>query len=64
MTSRSRFVDRDARSTPVLDGVLIETDVKRLTMYYRATVPATLSFIKHRETLLRLLAPWETNGAR
>jgi len=64
MTSRSRFVDRDVRSTPVLDGVLIETDVKRLTMYYRATIPAALSFIKHRETLLRLLAPWETKGSR
>ena len=40
--------------TPILDGVLIETDVRRLTMYYRAAVPAPLSLIKHRETLLRL----------
>jgi hypothetical protein len=64
MVSRSRFIDRAVRTTLVLDGVLIETDVSRLTMYYRAAVPAPLSLIKHRETLLRLLEPWETNGAR
>jgi hypothetical protein len=64
MVCRSRFVDREARTTPVLDGLLIETDDMRLTMYYRATVPAPLSLIRHRETLLRLVVPWETNGQR
>jgi hypothetical protein len=59
MVSSSHFVDRVVRTAPVLDGVLIETDVSRLTMYYRAAVPASLSIVKHRETLLRLLASWE-----
>jgi hypothetical protein len=31
-------------------------------MYYRAVVAAPVSFITHRQTLLRLVAPWETNG--
>jgi hypothetical protein len=55
----SRFVGRTVPSTPVLDGVLIETDVNRLTMYYRAAVPAPLSLIKHLETSLHLLRPGE-----
>ena len=64
MVSRSRFVDRVVRTTPILDGVLIGADTGRLTMYYRAAVAAPLSFIKHRETLLRLVEPWETSGTR
>lgn len=64
MVSRSRFVDRVVRTTPVLDGVLIGADTGRLTMYYRAAVAAPLAFIKHRETLLRLVEPWETGGTR
>ena len=64
MVSESRFTDRVVRSTPILDGVLIETDVRRLTMYYRAAVPAALSLMKHRETMLRLLSPWEGGVAR
>lgn len=64
LATRSRFIDRTVRAIPVLDGVLIETDLRRLTVYYRVAVPAPLSLIKHRETLLRLLEPWETNGAR
>jgi hypothetical protein len=64
MVSRSRFVDKVVRTTPVLDGVLIETDVGRLTMYYRAAVPAPLTLIKHRETLLRLLGPGEDGTPR
>ena len=62
MVARSRFVDRVVRTTPILDGVLIESDIARLTMYYRATVAAPLSVIKHRDTLLRLVEPWEANG--
>lgn len=62
LVARSRFIDRTVRTTPVLDGVLIETGPRRLTMYYRATVSAPLSLIKHRETLLRLRESWETNG--
>lgn len=57
--SRSRFLDRTVRTTPVLDGLLIDTDALQLTMYYRAAVQAPLSLVKHRETLLRLLEPWE-----
>lgn len=64
MVSESQFTDRVVRSTPILDGVLIETDVRRLTMYYRAAVPAALSLMKHRETMLRLLSPWEDGGPR
>jgi hypothetical protein len=64
MSSRSRFIDHAVWTTPLLDGVLIETDSRRLTMYYRAAVPAALSLLKHRETLLRLLEPWEPNGSR
>jgi hypothetical protein len=45
----------------VLDGIVIETDLNRLTMYYRAAVPAPRSLIKHRMTALRLLRPGE-NG--
>jgi hypothetical protein len=56
---RSRFVDRTVRTKPVLDGVVIDTDSLELTMYFRASVPAPLSLLRHRETLLRLLEPWE-----
>jgi hypothetical protein len=55
LASRSHFLDDVIDRTPVLDGVLIETDVRRLTMYYRAAVPAPLSLVKHRETSLHLL---------
>jgi hypothetical protein len=59
LVSSSHFTDRVERRTPVLDGVLIETDVKRVTMYYRAVAPVSRSFVQHRETVLRLVAPWE-----
>jgi hypothetical protein len=59
LASRSRFIGRTVDSTPTLDGVLIETNAGRLTMYYRAAVPAPLSLIKHRETSLHLLRPGE-----
>jgi hypothetical protein len=62
--ARSRFVDRAVRTTPVLDGVVIDADALELTMYFRSFVSAPLSLLKHRETLLRLLEPWETAGAR
>jgi len=56
----SRFLDDDATErTPVLDGVLIEADVRRLTMYYRASVPAARGLIKHRQTSLHLQRPGE-----
>ena len=56
----SRFLDDDAPPrTPILDGVLIETDVRRLTMYYRASVPAPLGLLKHRQTSVHLLRPGE-----
>src|SRR5262245_15779501 len=59
LASRSRFIGRTVDSTPVLDGVLIDTDAARLTMYYRAAVPAPLSLIKHLGTSLHLLRPGE-----
>jgi hypothetical protein len=52
------------RTTPVLDGVVIDADALELTMYFRSFVSAPLSLLKHLETLLRLLEPWETAGAR
>jgi hypothetical protein len=59
LIARSRFIDRTARTTLVLDGVLIDTDALELTMYFRSYVAAPLSLLKHRETLLRLQEPWE-----
>lgn len=56
----SRFANRDVTSTPVLDGVLIETGEQRLTLYYRSSVPAPLSLVKHRGTLLRLTSQLAT----
>jgi hypothetical protein len=52
--SVSRFLGRPMHRTPILDGVLIETDIRRLTMYYRASVSAPHSLIKHRQTSLFL----------
>jgi hypothetical protein len=57
LASRSRFIGRTVDAIPTLDGVLIDTNANRLTMYYRAAVPAPLSLIKHRETSLHLLKP-------
>jgi hypothetical protein len=57
--ARSSFIDRTTRTMPILDGVVIETTAKRLTLYYRSSIPAPRGVIRHRETLLRLLAPWE-----
>jgi len=57
--TRSRFSDREIRRSLILDGVLIDTEIMQLTMYYRGTVEAPLALVKHRETLLRLLEPWE-----
>jgi len=59
LAARNRFTDRTLRTLLTLDGVVIETDVKRLTLYYRSAVPADRGLVRHRETLLRLLAPWE-----
>ena len=56
MLSRSEFIDRTVRTMPTLDGVLIETEARRLTMYYRAAVPAPLAIVRHRQTFLRLAA--------
>jgi hypothetical protein len=53
----SRFVDRTVRSTPVLDGVMIDTAANRLTMYFRTAVAAPRSLVMHRETSLHLLRP-------
>jgi hypothetical protein len=53
--SRSRFIGHTEDRNLVLDGILIESAAHRLTMYYRAAVPAPLSLIKHRQTLLHLL---------
>ena len=62
LVTRSSFIDRTVRTTPVLDGVLIDSDALELTMYFRSFVPAPLGLLKHRETLLRLQEPWEVNG--
>jgi hypothetical protein len=59
MVARSRFVDRVVRTRLTLDGVLIETDTESLTLYYRVAVPVPGSFMRHRETLLRLVESWE-----
>jgi hypothetical protein len=59
LTCRTQFVDRVVRTTPVLDGLLLDTTGSALTMYYRAAVPALRAFVKHRETLVRMPASWE-----
>jgi len=60
LRSLSLFLDDDpTQRTPILDGVLIETDARRLTMYYRASVPAPLGLLKHRQTSVHLLRPGE-----
>jgi hypothetical protein len=53
-TAVSRFGSRTILSTPIMDGVVIESDRQRLTLYYRAAVPAPLSLVKHRGTRLQL----------
>lgn len=63
LAARSRFTDRTVRTTPILDGIVIDTAVKRLTMYYRARVPAYRSLSKHYETLIRLFSPWEGSAS-
>jgi len=60
-TSRSRFIGHTEERNLVFDGVLIETDAHRLTMYYRASVRAPLSLIKHRHTSLHLHRAGESN---
>jgi hypothetical protein len=60
LVSLSRFLADTVTRTLVLDGVLIETDVGRLTMYYRGSVPAPRALLKHRQTSLRLLRPAES----
>jgi hypothetical protein len=57
--SRSRFTNREVRKALILDGLFIDTEAMQLAMYYRAAVEAPLSLVKHRETLLRLVEPWE-----
>jgi hypothetical protein len=59
LAARSRFIGRTVDSTPTLDGVLIDASAGRLTMYYRAAVPAPLSLVRHRDTSLHLLRPGE-----
>jgi hypothetical protein len=62
--ARSRFTDRTVRTRPVLDGVVIDADALTLTMYFRSSVPAPLGLLRHRETLLRLVEPWEEVASR
>jgi hypothetical protein len=59
LATRSHFTGGSVESLPTLDGVLIETAARKLTMYYRTAVPAPLSVIKHRETSLRVLRSGE-----
>ncbi len=60
LRSLSHFLDDEPTPrTPILDGVLIETDARRLTMYYRASVPAPLGLVKHRQTSVHVLRPGE-----
>ena len=47
------------RAVPVLDGVQIDTDTLRLTLYYRAALPAALVLARHHGSLLRLRQRWE-----
>jgi len=64
LAARSHFIGRVVDSTPTLDGVLIDTNAGRLTMYYRAAVAAPLSLIRHRQTSLHLLRSGETGIPR
>jgi hypothetical protein len=58
---RTNFVNRVVRTRPVLDGVIIDTNIGQLTLHYRTAILAPLSLASHRETLLRLAAPWEAD---
>jgi hypothetical protein len=60
---RSRFIDRVVRKVPVLDALIIDTDAMQMTLCFRCAVSAPLSLIKHRETLLREVEPWETSDS-
>jgi len=65
LRSLTRFLDDDpTQRALVLDGVLFETDLHRLTMYYRASVPTALGFIKHQQTSVHLLRPGEDEISR
>jgi hypothetical protein len=59
LASRTSFVDRVVRARPLLDGVIIDTNMGRLALYYRVAILAPLALVSHRETLLRLALPWE-----
>jgi len=60
LESCHEFMDRPGlRAVPVLDGVQIDTDAMRLTLYYRAALPAPMALVRHRASLLRLRQPWE-----
>ena len=60
LESRHQFAGLpDQRAVPVLDGVQIDTDAMRLTLYYRAALSASLTLARHRASLLRLRQPWE-----
>ncbi|WP_088281375.1 DUF2169 domain-containing protein [Ideonella sp. A 288] len=49
----NHFANRAISTTSTLDGVLIECNDLRLTIYYRAAVLAPLSLVKHRKTVIQ-----------
>jgi hypothetical protein len=55
LACESHFIGRVVNSRPVLDGVAIDKDLDRLTLYYRATISAPLSLVRHRRTLIELV---------
>lgn len=50
----SLFESRRIHSTPIMDGVVLETDKQTLTLFYRAAVPAPMSLVKHVNTRLQI----------
>jgi hypothetical protein len=60
--ARSRFLGRTFEMMPTLDGAVIDTDLRRLILYYRSAVTAPLRLVKHLKTELRLMPGTETGG--
>lgn len=61
-TSVSYFIDRTVRTQPRLDGIFVDADALRLTMFFRSAIEAPLELVRHRATLLRMPEPWEAGG--
>ncbi|QSQ11046.1 DUF2169 family type VI secretion system accessory protein [Myxococcus landrumensis] len=63
LVAKSYYPDHTTREDLALDGVLLEPDEGVVTLYWRKTVPLGHGVRSHLRTVVRLLAPWETESA-